>query len=94
VKITSDFESGECLDPIALLDDLLPHIKSLDIPLAVTISDGEKSISYLLSIFTSREYEVRDGFVLFGLKKLKLKNLNVNISFDLNIVSDENSGSI
>lgn len=87
-RISDTVASGEVLDPMALLGELLPHINSLDIPLAVTISDGSRSVSYILSVFISKEYEVVDGHVKFGLKRLVLKDLKVNISFDLTVLDD------
>lgn len=88
IKVSDLFPSGESLDPIALLSDLLPHLNSFDIPLGITISDGNLSASYLLSVFVSREYEVLEGKVKFGLKKLDVRSLKINISFDLSVIDD------
>lgn len=88
VKLTDLFPSGESLDPVALLDDVLPHINNLDIPLAVKISDSTNTVFFLLSTFISKEYEVIDDVVKLGFQRLKVKELKVNISFDISIVDD------
>lgn len=88
VKISDAFPSGEALDPIALLVDILPKLTDLDIPLGVTLSDNEKSITYLLSIFTEKQYEVIDDEVKFGLKRLKIRDLKIEIKFNVEIVDD------
>jgi hypothetical protein len=85
VKISDAFPSGECLDPIALLDDLLNKVENVNLPLAVNLTDGENSVSFLLSIFISKEYEVLNGKVKFGLKKLNIKNLKIEISFKIEL---------
>lgn len=88
-KLTELFPSGESLDPVALLSDLLPHINSFDVPLAVKLSDDTNSVIFLLSIFIQKEYEIINDEVKFGFKRLKLKELHVSISFDLNVVDDQ-----
>jgi len=85
VKINNDFASGESLDPSALLSDLLSNVKTLDVPLTVKISDGNKEVSYSLPVFMSKEYEVVDGVVKFGFQRLQVRSLHVNISFDLQV---------
>jgi len=89
VKLSEVVPSGEVLDPIALLSDLLPHVNDLDIPLVVTISDTIQKVSFLLSIFIQKEYEVSGHSVNFGFKKIDLHDLKVNISFDLNVINDD-----
>lgn len=88
VKI--DHESGgrEFLDPIVLLEDLLPHIKDFNVPLTVTLRDNKNSVAYLLPIFVSKHYDVLDTQVKFGFKRLELKELKVSISFDLELTMD------
>jgi len=88
VKLTDTYESGEALDPQALLSDLIPHVNDFDIPLSVNLNDGKNSVSFLLSVFISKEYEVIDHFVKFGAKKLDIRNLKVNISFDIEVSED------
>jgi len=87
-KVNDVFPSGESLDPIALLNDLLPHVKSLDVPLVVTIKDNRDSVSFILSVFIQKEYEISGDVVKFGFKRLKLNELKATISFDVSI-SDE-----
>jgi len=89
IKISDIFPSGESLDPVALLSDLLPHINNLDIPLAVTLSDKSDSVTFLLSVFISREYEVIGDLVKLGFKRLRIKELTAKISFDISIIQDE-----
>jgi hypothetical protein len=84
-KLTDAFPSGEALDPVALLSELSPHIKDFDIPLSVTLSDGENTVGFLLSIFVSKEYEVIDDKVKLGFKRLNIRSLKVNISYDVKI---------
>lgn len=86
VKQSSDFASGECLDPFALLEDILKELKDTSAPLSVTIKDKKRSVSFLLSTFLSKEYEIIEGRVLFGGVRLVLDELRVNISFDLSII--------
>jgi len=83
IKHSDLFKSGKSLDPIALLSDLLEHVKSLDIPLAVKITDGINEVTYLLSVLISKEYEVIDEKVKFGFKRLDIKSLKATISFDV-----------
>jgi hypothetical protein len=87
VKCNNDFISGESLDPVALLDDLLKSIPDLDVPLVVKISDDSNSITYLLSTFLSKEYEVCGDTVKFGLKRLSIKKLRVQVIFDVEILN-------
>lgn len=88
VKKTDAFPGGESLDPVALLGDLLDKIKDLDTPLSITVSDNNNSVTYLLSAFISKEYEIIDNKVKFGLKRLAVKELKVRVSYDVQI-SDE-----
>jgi hypothetical protein len=88
VKTSELFESGEALDPLVLLADILPKLNDLDIPLGVTLSDNQKSVTYLLSVFTEKEYEVIVDEVKFGLKRLKIRELKVEIKFNVQIVDD------
>jgi len=92
-KLNDIFPSGESLDPLALLSDLLPNINNLDIPLNVNITDGEKAVSFLLSNFIKREYEVVGTYVKFGFVRLNVSKLKVNISFDLMVVEGEQGSS-
>lgn len=85
VKLTEAFGSGEALDPYIFLEELLPHIKDLDVPLSVKLTDGENDVIFLLSNFLSKEYEVVGDLVKFGFKRLKLRSLKANISFDVNV---------
>jgi len=84
-KISSEATSGEVLDPAALLEDLLSKIPNLDAPLGVTLTSGTDSVTYLLSTFLSKEYEIREGLVIFGIKKLQLKGLRARISFEVEV---------
>jgi hypothetical protein len=89
VKNSDLFPSGKSLDPLVLLADVLDNFKSLDIPLAVNISDGENEVSYLLSVFISKEYEVVEDKVKFGFKKLNVSHLRASISFEISIERDD-----
>jgi len=88
VKTSDVFPSGEVLDPTALLGDLLNKITDLDAPLAVKVSDNSNSVTYKLSVFVAKEYEVIGDSVKFGIRKLKIKELKVNISFDVELQDD------
>lgn len=88
VRKTDLFESGESLDPYLLLDDLLKNLKDTQAPLSVKISDGTRSVTYLLSTFLMKEYEIINGKVKFGIISLDIDSLRVNISFDI-VVTDE-----
>lgn len=71
------------LDPIGLLSSLLPKITDLNTPFAVNLSDSKNSISIPLSVFTSRDHPISEGFIKFGLTCLKLNELKVSVSYDL-----------
>jgi len=88
-KLSTLFPSGESLDPVALLSDLLPHITDLNVPLSIDLSDSSDSVSFLLSVFIQKEYEISGEFVKFGFKKLKLRELKASVSFDIVITNDE-----
>lgn len=88
VKISSEDSEKEILDPVALLDELLPHITNFDVPLHVRLSDSQTSVTYLLSVFVSKEYEMTGDMVKFGFKRIKLKEMKVNISYDLEVTSE------
>lgn len=89
VKLTEQFDSGESLDPSIFLEELLMHIKDLDVPLSVKLTDGTNEVVYLLSVFLSKEYEVIGDVVKFGFKRLRLRSLQANISFDVNVSFDD-----
>jgi len=88
IKISPDDGEKEHLDPIALLGELIPHITDFDIPLHVKISDLNSSVVYLLSTFISKEYEVTNDVIKFGFKRIKIKEMKVNISYDLEITTE------
>jgi len=88
IKISEEDGDKEYLDPIALLGEIIPHITDFDIPLHVKISDSDSSVVYLLSVFVSREYEVVDDVIKFGFKRIKIKEMKVNISYDLEVTSE------
>lgn len=88
IKISTEDGDKEYLDPIALLGELIPHITDFDIPLHVKISDLSSSVSYLLSTFVSKEYEVFNDTIKFGFKRIRIKEMKVNISYDLEITAE------
>jgi hypothetical protein len=85
VKRSDLFKSGEALDPVELLSDVLSNFKNVDVPLAVKITDGTEEVTYILSSFLSKDYEVVGEIVRFGFKKLNIKNLRAFISFEIQI---------
>jgi len=87
-KLSDSVEGGEVLDPVALLDDLITNVTSVDIPLVVRVCDSRQGVNYLLKNFISKEYEVKDGRVKFGIRWLTLRELRVEIKYDL-MVSDD-----
>lgn len=88
VKRSNLYQSGEALDPFILLGDILPGLTTTDIPLAVVLSDGDSSVSYLLSVFLTKDYEVVDDKVVFGFKRLNVKDLRAKIEFNITIDPD------
>lgn len=88
IKQSDIFLSGQALDPYALLEDVLKNLNSTDIPLAVVLTDGESSISYLLSVFLSKEYEVNENRVHFGFKTMDVSSLRAKIEFNVDIDAD------
>jgi len=87
-RLTDSVEGGEVLDPVALLNDLVSNVISVDIPLVVHLSDSRQSVNYQLKNFISKEYEVKDGCVKFGIHRLILRELKVEIKYDLMISND------
>jgi hypothetical protein len=83
VKNSELTPGGKVLDPHALLADVLDNIQNLDAPISVTLSDGAKSVSYLLSVLMSREFEVIDDVVRFGFVRLDVNNLRAVIKFEV-----------
>lgn len=88
IKISAEDGEKEYLDPVALLGEIIPHITDFDIPLHVNISDKNNSVTYLLSIFVSKEYEVIENMIKFGFKRISIKEMRVNISYDLEITAE------
>jgi len=87
---SSEFTSGEALDPMKLLVGIAENLKTLDLGLEVKLTDGEKRVSYPLSVFCSRQYEVVNGEVKFGFKRLKLGSLKASIEYNITVVDDSN----
>lgn len=85
IKQSNLFPSGEALDPYVLLEDILQNLTTTDIPLSVNVTDGVNSVSFLLNIFLSKDYEVKDGFVIFGFKRLNADHLRCKIEFSIQI---------
>jgi hypothetical protein len=89
VIIDPDDSEKECLDPNKLLAPMLEKLTDLNVPLAVIISDANRSATYTLTAFTARLWPIRDGKVILGLKKIELKQLRARISFDIAIETVE-----
>jgi hypothetical protein len=85
IKQTDLFPSGQALDPYVLLEDILNGLVSTEIPLSVIISDGDSSVSFLLSFFLSKEYEVDGDEVIFGFRRLKTASLRAKIEFNISL---------
>lgn len=88
IKKSDLFLSGEVLDPYALLEGIVENLKSVDIPLAVVIKDETNTVTYLLSVFLNKEYEIREGKVIFGFKKLDVAHLRVSLEYNLSLVDN------
>jgi hypothetical protein len=85
---TDTFKSGEALDPMKFLADLVDGLNSFDIGIAVNLTDGESRVSYALSTFVSKQYEIEDGKVKFGYRKLKLENLRASLTYEVCVTVD------
>lgn len=85
IKSSDVFTSGRALDPYILLEEVLKNLNSTDIPLAVTISDGTSSVSFLLSVFLSKDYEVVDDEVILGFRRLKIDSIKAKIEFNVEV---------
>lgn len=85
IKSSDVFISGRALDPYILLEEVLKNLNSTDIPLAVTISDGTSSVSFLLSVFLSKDYEVVDDEVILGFRRLKIDSIKAKIEFNVEV---------
>lgn len=88
VKKSDLFPGGEALNPHALLEDVLKHVKDTSIPLSVDLTDGNVKVSYNLNTFLSRDYEVVDGYVKFGFRRMLVNRLSAKIGFDIHIGED------
>lgn len=85
IKSSDVFTSGRALDPYILLEEVLKNLNSTDIPLAVIISDGTSSVSFLLSVFLSKDYEVVDDEVILGFRRLKIDSIKAKIEFNVEV---------
>lgn len=85
IKSSDVFTSGRALDPYILLEEVLKNLNSTDIPLAVTIGDGTSSVSFLLSVFLSKDYEVVDDEVILGFRRLKIDSIKAKIEFSVEV---------
>lgn len=85
IKSSDVFTSGRALDPYILLEEVLKNLNSTDIPLAVTIGDGTSSVSFLLSVFLSKDYEVVDDEVILGFRRLKIDSIKAKIEFNVEV---------
>jgi len=83
--------NNECLDPAQLLDSVLSKVTTLDIPLVVTVSDTVTSVSYPLAIFTAKLWPIRKGFVIFGLKKIKFRDLKAKVTVEIQVETENGS---
>lgn len=83
---TADFASGEALDPVKFLSDLIDGLNTLDVAISINLSDGTKKVSYQLSTFVRKQYEVRDGLVKFGFRSLRLDSLRATVSYEVCIM--------
>jgi hypothetical protein len=87
IKKSDLFPGGEALDPYVLLEDVLKNLNSTDVPLSVKLSDGNNTVVFILSTFLSKDYEVVNGKVTFGFRKLDVDSLRAKIEFDIGIES-------
>jgi len=78
-----------CLDPFQLLDPIISQLRSLDVPLVVKITDGVTTVEYTLAIFTSKLWPIRDGKVVFGLKKVVFDEIKASISVTIITVKED-----
>jgi hypothetical protein len=89
VKINPHDPTQEILNPEALLENVLKHIKSPDIPLLVELSDGITKHEILLSTLLNQTTRVIDGYARFGLKKLDTRHLRADIRFSVEVEQDQ-----
>lgn len=82
---TDEFVSGSALDPTKLLAEVLSGLNSLDVALTVNITDGDKTVVFALNSFVSKNYEVVDGMVKFGYKRLSVDHLRARLTYEINI---------
>jgi hypothetical protein len=86
---SEEFVSGEALDPMKFLADLIEGLNSFDIGIAVKLTDGISSAAYSLSTFVSKKYEVENGKVKFGYRKLNLETLRASITYEVYVATDD-----
>jgi hypothetical protein len=85
IRKSDTVPSGEVLDPHALLADVLPHLHSTQAPLTVKLTDGSETVSYMLDIFLSKDYECINNKVKFGYRVLLLSTLRVSVEYNLGL---------
>jgi len=86
VTRSSDKYPGKLvLDPQLLLASFLERYPVSDVILAVTLSDDKDQVAYNLVTFLSRDYEIEDGIIKFGLKRISVERLRVTVSHQLRV---------
>lgn len=88
IRRSNLYPSGEALDPSALLAGLLDSINLRDNQLSVYLTDGEESVSYSLTVFLSKDYEIVGDRVKFGFRRLLIDKLSASLSFEIDVRSD------
>jgi hypothetical protein len=88
VKLSNTVPGGEMLDPYALLDDILKHFNSTDVPLVVKLEDGINTVSTSLQSFLQRDHEIVDGYIKIGFRKIAVKGLSASISYQIEVKDD------
>jgi hypothetical protein len=73
-------------DPYKLLDDLLPHLNNLNIPLIVSITDNVTSVNYNLAQFLSKDYSITDNHIHFGGVLINKTNAHISIHYECDVV--------
>lgn len=66
-------------DPADLLSGLPPALLSVSSELLIRIWDDEVEVQYKYDTFMSKTYEIKDGRIMFGAKKVKLSEASIMI---------------
>jgi len=70
-------EGSTMMDPAFLIGNLPKELVPLLEGLVIKLWDSETSVLYSYDSFMSKHYRIVDGFIRFGIKRLRLKGMSI-----------------